>query len=188
MKSILIVFLLFVACLSNASNFVPGAMAKDAPKELMHWGKLVGRWSTTEETLAQDGSGWLPSKGADWDFFWAYDGWGIQDNYTSPPLSEAVADESARQRGINLRVFNPKEKKWVLTWLTVASSKPMTITATSTDDSVVMIPDEKTPQGLYSRTTFFDMTDKKFEWKLEYSKDQESWREVYRIHATKKPG
>ena len=170
----------------QGAKFDPGRMAEGAPPELKHWGKLVGRWSTAEESLKPDGSGWVSSRGADWDFFWAFDGWGIRDNYTSPPLSEPVADESTRQRGINLRIYNPKDKQWVLTWLTTASSKPMTITATSDDDRVVMNVDDKSAHGFYNRVTFFDMTDTSFEWKMEVSKDREQWREVHRIHATKK--
>lgn len=183
----LFVLLLAITELTQAENaFAPGQMAAGAPAELMHWGKLVGRWSTTEEQLKSDGSGWQPSNGADWDFFWAYDGWGIQDNYTSPPLSQALDDESTRQRGINLRIYNPQERKWVLTWLTTTSSKPQTLTATSTDEQIVMYRDGQDAQGNYSRITFFAMRQDSFEWKLEWSKDQQNWLEVYRIHGTRK--
>jgi hypothetical protein len=171
---------------SDDTIFQPGSMAEGAPPELMHWGKLVGQWSTREEGLKSDGSGWQDSKGADWDFFWAYNGWGIQDNYTSPSLSQELEDESKRQRGINLRIYNPTEKKWVLTWLTIASKKSLAISALSTDEQVVMLTDEANAQGQHTRYTFFDMTASRFEWKMELSPDQENWREVYRIHATKK--
>lgn len=171
----------------TATIFNPGEMAEGAPAELQHWGKMAGRWSTTEEGLKPDGLGWQASTGADWDFFWAFDGWGIQDNYTSPPVSEPLEDESSRQRGINLRIYNPLEKKWVLTWLTTASKKPMNLTAASNDTEIVMLRDDKDPKGNYSRIKFFDITDNTFEWKLEWSADRESWREVYRIHGTRKP-
>ena len=163
-----------------------GAKAAEAPAELEHWGKLVGQWSTTEESLNQDGTGWQPTRGADWSFYWAYDGWGIQDYYVSPPSSVAMDDESQRQRGINLRIYNPVEKKWILTWLTTASSAPQSFTAESTDERIVMsnlAPDAK---GFYHRITFFDMTHDRFEWKLEWSKDRSQWLEVYRIHAKRK--
>lgn len=172
----------------EGTTFSPGVMATGAPPELAHWGKLVGRWSTTEESLRPDGSGWDPSLGADWNFFWSFDGWGIQDEYFSPPLSDVLEDESTRQRGINLRIYNPIEKKWVLTWLTIASTKPATFTATSNDTEIVMLADVVNPQGFHSRITFFDITDTAFEWKLEWSKDQQQWTEVYRIHGTRKAG
>jgi hypothetical protein len=171
---------------TNEVHFYPGTIAEGAPAELMHWGKLVGQWSTVEERFKTDGSGWEASKSADWDFFWAFNGWGIQDNYTSPPLSVAVPDESARQRGINLRIYDPEEKRWVLTWLTVKSSKPATFTAISSDEKIVMLADDPNPQGFYGRVTFFDITATTFEWKLEWSKDQQQWQEVYRIHGSRK--
>ncbi len=170
----------------NAGEFNAGKMADDAPKELMHWGQLVGQWSTTEESLTPDGSAWAPSKGADWDFFWSFDGWGIQDSYTSPPISVTLADERKRQRGINLRIYNPSEKKWVLTWLTTGSSKPLAMTARSTPERIVMLSDDKDPRGNYQRFTFFDISDDKFEWTLEWSQDKEHWQTVHKIHATKK--
>ncbi len=170
----------------ESQAFAPGEIADGAPAELQHWGKLVGQWSTTEESFKQDGSGWEAATGADWDFFWAYNGWGIQDNYTSPPLSEPLDDESKRQRGINLRIYNPAEEKWILTWLTTASTQAMRITATSNDDEIVMLVDGLNPQGFHSRVTFFDMTETHFEWKMEWSRDEETWFEVHRIHGTKK--
>lgn len=192
----LFLVVLISGCLSSAPlvvepteptvDFVPGEMADGAPAELAHWGKLVGEWSTKEESLKTDGSDWEPSFGADWNFYWAFDGWGIQDDYTSPPMGEALDDESTRQRGINLRIFSPTEKKWVMTWLTAKSTKPATFTAISDDEKIVMQADVVNPQGFHSRITFFDITESNFEWKLEWSKDLEQWTEVYRIHGSRK--
>jgi hypothetical protein len=178
--------ILFSTHFIYASDFQTGQMAKGAPEELKHWGQMVGQWSTTEERLKPDGSGWQASKAADWDFFWAFDGWGIQDNYTSPPRSETMEDESKRQRGINLRIYNPVDKQWVLTWLTPALSKPQNFTASSTEEEIVMLSDKADAQGNYRRVTFFDINKLSFEWKLEWSKDKENWLEVYRIHGNKK--
>ncbi len=164
-----------------------GGMSSKAPPEVAHFAKMIGSWSTTEEGLKPDGSGWQPSKGADWDFHWDYDGWGIRDYYVSPPASEKVEDESKRQRGTNLRIYNPTTKQWVMTWLTVQSTTPASFTATSTPDEIVMLSDIANPQGFFGRITFFDMQEDSFEWKLEWSKDKESWMEVYKIHGKRKP-
>ena len=191
MKTLLTILVSLAVTAVNASPqtatvFNPGQMAEGAPPELMHWGKLVGQWAVEGESLKRDGSGWEPSGAADWDFFWAFNGWGIQDNYTSPPLSQPLDDESKRQHGINLRVYNPNTKKWVLTWLTTASSTPSNFTASSTEDSVVMLRDKPDANGNWRRITFFDMTEETFEWKMEWSQDKESWLEVARIHGKRK--
>lgn len=160
-------------------------VAEGAPSELAHWENMIGNWLTTEEGLSPDGSEWQPSNGADWNFYWSFDGWGIRDDYTSPPMSEALEDESTRQRGTNLRIFNTTTNQWVMTWLTPASAQPQNFTATSTEDEIVMLSNTANPQGFFGRITFFDMTGSTFEWKLEWSKDKEQWMEVYRIHGTR---
>ncbi len=165
--------------------FAETGMAEGAPAELQHWAKLIGNWSTSEERIAPDGSAWLPSKSADWSFDWAFDGWGIRDVYTSPPMSMAVDDESKRQRGINLRIYNTETKQWVMTWLTISAKAPVSFTATSTDEEIVMLSDIANSQGYFGRVTFFDIDDTSFEWKLEWSKDRDQWGEVYRIHGSR---
>lgn len=162
------------------------SFAEAAPPDLAHWEMLIGQWSTKEEGLKTDGSAWERSNGADWNFYRAFDGWGVRDDYFSPPLDVELDDETTRQRGINLRIYNPAEKKWVMTWLTTSSTKPATFTASSDENKIVMLSDVANPQGFYGKVTFFDMTATTFEWKLEWSKDKESWLEVYRIHGTRK--
>lgn len=187
LKRFVISFACLISCqLASAETFHAGQIAEGAPQQLQHWGQMVGQWSTSEEDLKPDGSGWQKSNGADWDFFWAFDGWGIQDNYTSPPQSEAIEDESKRQRGVNLRIYNPKDEQWVLTWLTPGLSKPQNYSATSTEEKIIMLSDEPDAKSNHHRVTFFDITDNSFEWKLEWSKDKEKWLEVYRIHGVKK--
>ncbi|MEM7081782.1 MAG: hypothetical protein AAF465_03530 [Pseudomonadota bacterium] len=170
---------------SVAGNALNG-MNPNAPPEVAHMGKLVGRWSTTEESLKPDGSGWQPSTSADWDFHWEYNGHGIRDLYVSPPVEQKVDDESTRTRGVNLRVYNPAEKKWVMTWLTTAATPPSGFTAVSDAETIVMLSDKPGANGFHSRITFFDIQDNSFEWKMEWSKDQKQWLEVHRIHGVRK--
>ncbi len=169
-----------------AANVQSDGVAEGAPQELAHWSSMIGQWAITSESLRPDGSAWDPGPNADWDFYWSFDGWGIQDYWVSPPKSEAVEDESKRQRGINLRTYQPEDQQWVMTWLTPMSKKPQNFTASSDGESIVMRGSELNPQGYHTRITFFDMQSDSFEWKMEWSKDEESWREVFRIHGTRK--
>lgn len=173
------------AASSDNTAWLSEGPALNAPKELAHWSKLIGRWTTREEGLSPDGREWSPSNGADWEFMWAFNGYGIQDNYASPPLSEPVGDETQRQRGTNLRIYDAKNNQWVMTWLTVQSTQAARFTAQSNDNEIVMLAETLTPTGFHSRITFFNMTANSFDWKLEYSKDQQNWFEVYRIFGTR---
>ncbi len=178
--------LLVVSLLLGAAVHATSGPSKDAPAEMAHFAKLIGQWSTSAERLKPDGSGWVASNSADWNFEWAYDGFGILDYYVSPPAAEKVDNEAMRQRGINLRTYNVKDNQWVMTWLTAAAAPPTRFTASSTDERIVMLGDEPNANGFYSRITFFDIKDDSFEWKLEWSKDQKQWREVSRIHGVRK--
>lgn len=178
---------LVLALCSSAVFAEQVGIADGAPPQLAHWSGLIGQWSTQEEGLKADGSGWDASKGADWHFYWSLGGWGVRDDYYSPPLAVTLGDESSRQRGTNLRIYDAKSQQWVMTWLTTTSTHATTFTAQSTDQEIVMRADALNPQGFHSRITFFDIQKTSFEWKLEWSKDEESWFEVYRIHGTRKP-
>ncbi|MFT4938508.1 MAG: hypothetical protein ACI88A_001536 [Paraglaciecola sp.] len=117
--------LLFVSMLlfQISANAEPHAFAalsfnNDAPPELKHWGKMIGQWRTTEEGLKLDGSAWQASIDADWNFYWALDGWAVRDEYFSPPLSEALDSPAKRQMGTNIRVYNKDQKQWLMGWVT----------------------------------------------------------------------
>jgi hypothetical protein len=91
-----------------------------------------------------------------------------------------------RQMGTNIRVYNKDKKQWLMSWITKQAKTVDIYTATSTDKSIVMLSDGKLPSGKHARITFFDITNKSFEWKLEWSDDgQINWLEVYRIHGKK---
>ena len=123
---------LLTACLLFVPAQASDGPAADAPPELQHFAPLIGEWSTSEESFKPDGSGWAPSKTADWNFYWSFAGRGIRDDYISPPMAEAVDDESKRTYGTNLRIYNSDTNQWVMTWLTPGSKEPGNFTATST--------------------------------------------------------
>ncbi|WP_299083774.1 hypothetical protein [uncultured Paraglaciecola sp.] len=157
---------------------------QDAPEQVRHWQKMLGSWRTTEESLKPDGSGWKQAGSADWHFYTTLNGWAVQDEYFSPPLSEEVAPASKRQMGTNIRVFDNDKKQWLMIWTTTAGKAVNLFSAESNDKQIVMRSKQKTPQGKYSRITFFDLQKNSFEWKLEWSNDgKNNWLEVHRIHG-----
>ncbi len=155
----------------------------EAPAELNHWDKMIGKWRTTEEGLKPDGSGWQPSNGADWHFYYTLNGWAVQDEYYSPPLDTAVEDPNKRQMGTNIRIFDPETKQWIMAWATKAGKRVDIYSATSTDKKIVMLG-RPGDTGKFRRITFFDMRGDSFEWTLEFSDDgKTSWMTVYKIHG-----
>lgn len=177
-KILIAVMSLLLAGLAHAAQPNP-----DAPAELKHWDKMIGKWRTTEEGLKPDGSGWQASNGADWHFYHTLNGWAVQDEYYSPPLDTEVDDPNKRQMGTNIRIFDPESKQWIMAWATKAGKRVDIYTATSTDNKIVMLG-RPGNTGKYRRITFFDMQENSFEWTLEFSDDGETgWMTVYKIHG-----
>lgn len=162
----------------------PKSANSDAPEQLTHWNKMIGSWTTTEEGLKPDGSGWTPSKGALWNFHWAMDGWAIRDEYFSPPLATKIDDPNKRQIGTNIRIYNKDKNEWIMAWLTKAGQRVDVYSAESDGEKIVMYTPPLTEGAKHRRITFFDMRQNSFEWKMEYSTDgKTNWLEVYRIHG-----
>jgi hypothetical protein len=182
-RVIVSIVLVLIVCSTNAVQkdvkFNP-----NAPVELSHWNKMLGSWITSEESLQANGSEWKEAGSAEWHFYSAMNGWAVRDEYFSPPLSVAVEQSTMRQVGTNLRVFDKEKQQWLMAWITKAGKAVALFSAVSDSDQIVMLSQQKTPQGYHARITFFDMQQDSFEWKLEWSKDGNSkWFEVHRIHG-----
>jgi hypothetical protein len=154
-----------------------------APKETQQFASLMGNWRITDSSLNKDGK-WIAGSGADWNWYTILNGHAIQDDWIQPPLSKKVP-VGKRQFGTNIRIYNPKEKRWEMAWASNAGKKIDTFKAKASEGRVVM-------RGLYAgnetRITFFNMKPKTFDWKMEVQSktDKTKWKEVYRIHGEKK--
>lgn len=143
--------------------------------------RMLGNWHIEDWSLGQDGS-WQKGPGADWNWSLILDGHAIQDDWISPALAHP-SDQGPRQFGTNIRIYNPKEQRWEMAWMSSNGKKLDTFFAIEKESEVVM-------SGFYagteSKITFFNITDDTFDWKLEQQQKDGSWLEVYRIKGKKK--
>ncbi len=143
--------------------------------------KMLGNWHIEDWSLGQDGQ-WQAGPGADWNWYLILDGKAIQDDWISPALGTPTAN-ATRQFGTNIRIYNPKEQRWEMAWMSSNGKKLDTFFATETESQVVM-------KGFYagaeSKITFFNITKLSFDWKLEQQQKDDSWLEIYRIKGKKK--
>lgn len=161
--------------------FTPGELNPDAPPETIQFGQLVGQWNIRDETKQPDGT-WQPGPGAVWNWYYVLNGYAVQDDWIAP-IPNAADGTPSVQYGTNLRIYNPQANQWEMAWTSNTGPNVTTFTATQESESLVM-------RGIYAagrpnRITFFDITETTFEWKLEIQQPDESWNEVYRIHATR---
>jgi hypothetical protein len=69
-----------------------------------------------------------------------------------------------------------------MAWMASTGQKLDTFTAVEDSEKIVM---SGFYNGANSKITFFNITVKSFDWKLELQQKDESWIEVYRIKGTK---
>ena len=170
---------------ATETTFDPGTLNPNAPPETAQFGQLVGIWDITDETIQSDGS-WQAGEGAEWIWHYILDGHAIQDDWIAPPRYGATqSDTLRRQYGTNLRIYDPVAQRWDLARISNTDKKLSTFTATAQGDSALVMRGTHA-SGNDARITFFDMTDTRFEWKLEFAQEDGSWLEVYRIHAVRR--
>lgn len=172
-----------------AGAFDPGTRHPDAPPETEQFGRLAGVWDVEMKIRREDGSWPETGTAAEWRFRYALDGWAIQDQWFSPPPDRPAGD-APRQRGTNLRIYDPEKGAWDTAWISNTQQKLSTFEARADgDDRMVMTGLHGS--GRPSRTTFYDVTPSSFEWRLELQgmgEDPEAWTEVARIHAERRSG
>lgn len=156
-----------------------------APEQLSHFAPLVGRWKIEDWSKDKEGN-WVESTGAEWDFWYALDGWAVQDLWVKPGYNVEVDDPTKRIIGTNVRVWDTKAEKWMMSWIHTAPGAPQTWTATSTPEEIDM---EFTPQGAEEsvrRIKFFNMSGDHFDWMMYVRGEDGEWAEGYKIRGTRK--
>lgn len=143
---------------------------------LAQFGRYVGNWSIRDWRLSQDGSEWLPGDGASWNFACLGNGTAIQDFWM----------DNSGNVGTNLRTWNDDTGAWDIAWAINSQPGFAHIEARQQENgNIVMQYKAPLPDPL-RRITFFPPDAEGWDWRLEFSGDGgASWREVYRIRATR---
>jgi len=173
-----------------AEAFVAGRRNPGAPAETEQFGRLVGIWDVTMSIRQDDGTWPRPEDAlaAEWRFHYILDGWAVQDEWISPPWGTPV-EEGIRQLGTNIRIYDPNEGAWDVAWISNTQQTLSTLTAKADGERIVM--NGMHPSGKAQRVTFYDITDRTFDWTLELQgvgEDPDAWLELARIHGVKRAG
>jgi len=169
-RAIAIVFL----CLTAAMD---PAVAEDDCMEgpMAQFGRYVGDWKIEDETLARDGSGWSPGKGARWIFECIGDGTAVQDFWMP----------NGGGYGTNLRTYNPDTRAWEIVWAAQKVNGLTHIAAKQDDDGNIVMNILKPVQDPPRQIVFFVPDENGWSWVQRWSFDGgENWTDVYRIRAT----
>ncbi len=139
------------------------------------FGRYVGDWSIADQTLARDGSGWSPGKGARWTFKCIGDGVAVQDFWY--PAGGGY--------GTNLRTYNPDTEQWEIVWAATSLNGLQHISAVQNEEGAIVMTIEKPKPPQPRRIIFYPPDDEGWNWTQQWSVDNgETWFDVYKIRAT----
>lgn len=162
--------------LSLTATMAP-AMAENGCMEgpMAQFGRYVGDWKIEDQSLARDGSGWSPGKGARWIFECIGDGTAVQDFWMP----------NGGGYGTNLRTYNPDTGAWEIVWAAQTLNGLMHIAAKQDDTGRIVMNILKPEQDPPRRIIFFSPDEGGWSWVQQLSFDSgETWTDVYRIRAT----
>jgi hypothetical protein len=135
-----------------------GQLNPAATSETGDFSPLIGESVCTSQNRASDGS-WLKKVDTIWRWKYIMNGMAVQD--------ETLKADGTHSGSI--RQFNADSTKWYVHYYSAASavaSLPVWEGTKTTKNKIVLYRQQSGPNGMdgYYRLTFFDITDKSFEW------------------------
>lgn len=169
---------------SMQEGFEPGKLNPSAPPETETLGQLAGVWIAEQITRNRDGS-WSDKKTyGEWRWYYILNGHAIQDDWISLPPDDSPS-KNPLGYGTNIRIYNPKEKQWLMAWIDTSTRGLAIFTAVNEPGKVIMTGHET--NGQRARNTFYNITKDSFDWVKEWTMDEgKTWFPVGRIHCTRK--
>jgi len=172
---LLIGTLLPAAAFGEERQFQSGDKSACMDGPMAQFGRYIGDWKITDETLAQDGSGWGPGNAQRWIFVCVGEGTAVQD-YWLPETGGF---------GTNVRTYNKESGQWEIVWAAKGQNGLMHISATQNDEGNIVMDVLSPVQDPPRRIIFFEPGSDRWNWAMQWSFDEgETWTDVYRIVAT----
>ncbi len=161
------------------------APAKDAAKSVIQMQPLIGDWHCKRKLRQQDGSWVVSPQVSRWEWRYTLNGYAIQDFWYPQ-----AKDLNAAGMGTNLRVYNPSQDQWLMTWTFDKLSDFQSFTAKFDGKSLIMngdYPKRGQAPAHKARITFHNISDSHFDWKYESSppNDGKKWLESFRLNCDK---
>ena len=130
-----------------------GQRNPDAPPETAQFDFMIGEFSCTDKVRNADGE-WEEIE-AIWTASYFLNGYGVQDRYWSE-----------RNATSNIRIFDPVEKQWNITFFDTSGSPGGVWRGGKEGENMVFRQAQTAPSGTegVSRLTFSNITDNRFEW------------------------
>ncbi|HUA80533.1 MAG TPA: hypothetical protein VL997_09190 [Dyella sp.] len=153
---------------------------------LQLYGRFVGSWDVDVTDYFPDGS--THAARGEWHFGWVLQGRAIQDVWITPARDtprETLPEGYLHRYGSTLRMYEPEQNQWRITWADPAIGFYVTQVGREHDGGIVQ--EGRTAQGTPMRWSFRDITSDSFLWIGEVADEQGRWRLQLTMRATRKP-
>ena len=156
-----------------------GSVNEHAPKETAQFGQFVGNWKCTISSLKEDGT-WKDEQ-ASWDWYYALDGYAIQDDWSRP---NDIKSDSVKfdYHGTNMRIYDPNQEKWICSWMENGRQTMNGLwEAQSQDDGSIHMHDGSGNWMI----TFYNITENTFDWNYEVKQEDGSMQVQSKIKGSR---
>jgi len=139
----------------------------DIPADMDIYAPLLGDWEITGTEYPEPGKPRPVTIKV--NFARTLEGRAIQDVWSWPVDSNLAAEGANRGSGTTLRVYDPVERLWRVTWIDPVGRARTQLDARKVGQDIVQIG--ANAAGVPRRWTFTDISSDRFVWRGEYSQD-----------------
>jgi hypothetical protein len=132
---------------------------------------LLGVWDVEIRDRAEDGS--FRNTQGEWFFARTLEGRAVQDVLIAPRHRHAGGARAGNRYGTSTRTFDPKIRRWQVTWLNPVSGAYDVLFGRRAHGSIIQ--EGKRPNGQDIRWVFTEITPTAFRWKGEALQTDGSW-------------
>ena len=145
--------------------------AADRSAQMMLYGQFIGSWNGT--LVYVDAQGIRRETTAEVHFGWVLEGRAIQDVWIAPSRSGRRADERPLMHGSTLRVYDPRQDLWHITWIDPVRQVSNRMTGRGVGGDIVQ--EYRGENGERVQWMFTDITTDAFHW-VNRQSTGENWR------------
>lgn len=175
--------------LAQTHTFTDALLAGGLPpshaEALQLYGRFVGSWDVEVTDHHPDGTTHVAQ--GEWHFASILQGLAIQDVWITPArhvAPETLPANYLRRYGTTLRLYEPEQRQWRITWLDPAIGFYVTQVGRECADGIVQ--EGQTANGIPMRWRFCDITPDSFRWIGEVADEQGRWRLQLTMRATRR--
>ena len=146
--------------------------AADRAAKMMLYGQFVGSWDGTVVVHNPDGT--RREASSEVHFGWVLAGRAVQDVWIAPARHGRQATDQDRMHGTTLRVYDPHNDVWHITWIDPVKQAFNRMTGRKVGENIVQ--EYRNDQGVRCQWLFTEITAASFHWISRDSADEgETW-------------